>query len=82
MLQEILAAFWRHHNSTIQEVLPLQGGDNECSWQMTLCNTGFYDHWKTFAVDHCLKKGEHLMFILIKMIVFMVISLTNLILKR
>jgi hypothetical protein len=38
---------------------------NKCEWQVTLCNGGFYDGWKAFAMDHCLKKGEHLMFILI-----------------
>jgi len=29
---------------------------------MNLCNGRFYDGWKTFIMDHCLKKGEHLVF--------------------
>jgi hypothetical protein len=49
----------------MQEVLILQGEDNKCEWQVTLCNGGFYDGWKTFAMDHCLKKEEHIMFILV-----------------
>ncbi len=44
MLQEIPSAFWKKHNSIMQEDLTLQGGDNECNLQMTLCNTRFYDH--------------------------------------
>ncbi len=67
MLQENLVTFWRQHNSTMQEVLTLQGGDNRCSQQVTLCNTKLYDHQKTFVIDHCLKKGEHLVFTFIKM---------------
>ncbi len=47
------------------KVLILQGGDNICEWQMTLCNGRFYDGWKAFTMDHCSKKGEHIMFILI-----------------
>jgi hypothetical protein len=31
---------------------------------VSLCNERFYDGWKSFAMDHCLKKGEHLMFTL------------------
>jgi len=43
----------------------LQGGDNRCEWKMTLYNGRFYDGWKAFTMDHCSKKGKHLMFILI-----------------
>jgi len=37
MLQEILGAFWRHHSSTMQEVLSLQRGDNKGT-----CNVYFF----------------------------------------
>ncbi len=40
----------------------LQGGDNGCEWQMSLCNGELYDGWKSFAIDHSLKKGEDLVF--------------------
>jgi len=33
-------------------------------------------------MDHCLKKGEHLVFTLVKMIALVFMSLMNLILKR
>jgi hypothetical protein len=62
--------------------LNLQGGNNGCSWQVTLCNIEFHDHLKAFAMDHYLKKGEHMVFIFIKMIVLMFIYLMNLVLKR
>jgi hypothetical protein len=29
---------------------------------VNLCNRRFYDGWKAFAMDHCLKKGEHMVF--------------------
>jgi hypothetical protein len=29
---------------------------------VSLCNGRFYGGWKSFAMDHCLKKGEHLVF--------------------
>jgi hypothetical protein len=66
----------------MQELLNLKGRDNRCNWQVTLCNTKFYDHKKSFAMDHCLKKGEHLMFTFIKLIILMFIFLMNLVLKR
>ncbi len=43
----------------------LQGGDNGCEWQVNLWNGKFYDGWKSFTMNHCLKKGEHLVFTLI-----------------
>jgi hypothetical protein len=29
---------------------------------VNVCNGKFYDGWKTFIMDHCMKKGEHLVF--------------------
>ncbi len=55
----------KQHSLVMQKVLILRKRDNGCEWQMTLCNGGFYDGWKAFAMDHCLKKGEHLVFTLV-----------------